>query len=49
MLIASALATGIASKTTNKDRFLLWESLHHIGGIEILILMLNEKKYSYLN
>ena len=43
MLITSALATGIASKTTKEDRFLLWESLHHIGGIEILILCLMKK------
>ena len=43
MLIASAFATGIASKTNSKDKFLLWESLHHIGGIEILILCLMRK------
>ena len=43
MLIASAFATGIASKTNSKDKFLLWESLHHIGGIEILILCLMKK------
>lgn len=42
MLIASAFATGLASKTTNKDKFLLWESLHHIGGIEVLILCLQK-------
>lgn len=43
MLIASAFATGIASNTNSKDKFLLWESLHHIGGIEILILCLMRK------
>ena len=40
MLIASAFATSVASSANNKDKFLLWESLHHIGGIEILILCL---------
>ena len=40
MLIASAYATGIACDIKNKDRFLLWESLSHIGGIEVLILCL---------
>ena len=40
MLIVSAFATGVASSANNKDKFLLWESLHHIGGIEILILCL---------
>ena len=40
MLILSAYATGIACDIKNKDRFLLWESLSHIGGIEILLLCL---------
>ena len=40
MLIASAYATGMACDIKNKDRFLLWESLSHIGGIEILLLCL---------
>lgn len=40
MLIASAYATGLACNIKESDRFLLWESLHHIGGIEILILCL---------
>ena len=40
MLIASSYATGIASDSNGNDRYLLWESLHHIGGIEILILCL---------
>ena len=40
MLIASAYATGMACDIKNKDRFLLWESLSHIGGIEILLLSL---------
>ena len=40
MLIASAYATGIACDIKTKDRFLLWESLAHIGGIEVLILCL---------
>ena len=40
MLIGSAFATGVASDSNENDRFLLWESLHHIGGIEILILCL---------
>jgi len=40
MLITSAYATGMACDIKNKDRFLLWESLSHIGGIEILLLCL---------
>ena len=40
MLILSAYATGMACDIKNKDRFLLWESLSHIGGIEILLLCL---------
>jgi len=40
MLITSAYATGMACDIKNKDRFLLWESLSHIGGIEILLLSL---------
>ena len=40
MLIASAYATGVACDIKAKDKFLLWESLSHIGGIEILLLCL---------
>jgi len=42
MLIASAYATGIACDIKTKDKFLLWESLSHIGGIEVLLLCLME-------
>jgi len=42
MLIASAHATGIACDIKTQDRFLLWESLSHIGGIEVLLLCLME-------
>ena len=38
MLVASAFSAGIASDVKNNDRFLLWESLHHIGGLEIILL-----------
>ena len=40
MLITSAYATGLACDIKSNDRFLLWESLHHIGGLEILIILL---------
>ena len=40
MLLASAYATGIAADINKKDKLLLWESLHHIGGLEIIILAL---------
>ena len=43
MLIASAYSTGLASDASSKDKFLLWESLHHIGGLEILLLCLTKK------
>ena len=43
MLITSAYATGLACDVKSNDRFLLWESLHHIGGLEILIISLLEK------
>ena len=43
MLITSAYATGLACDIKSNDRFLLWESLHHIGGLEILIISLLEK------
>ena len=42
MLIASAYAAGISCDIKTKDKFLLWESLSHIGGIEILLLCLME-------
>jgi len=48
MLIASAYATGMACDIKKKDRFLLWESLSHIGGIEILLLCLMEGSRFYL-
>ena len=38
MLITSAFSAGIASDVKSNDRFLLWESLHHIGGLEIILL-----------
>ena len=40
MLVASAFSAGIASDVKHNDRFLLWESLHHIGGLEIILLSL---------
>ena len=40
MLITSAYSTGLACDINSKDKFLLWESLSHIGGIEILLLCL---------
>jgi len=43
MLLASAYATGVASNINKRDKFLLWESLYHIGGLEIIILTLLEK------
>ncbi len=43
MLITSAHSTGLACSVSSKDKFLLWESLHHIGGIEILLLCLIKK------
>ena len=42
MLITSTYATGIACDIKTKDKFLLWESLSHIGGIEVLLLCLME-------
>jgi len=56
MLIASAYASGVACDIKYKDKFLLWESLSHIGGIEILLLCLMQgssfilqKKFSAKN
>ena len=40
MLLVSAYATGLASDVKKNDKFLLWESLHHIGGIEVILLSL---------
>jgi len=56
MLLTSAYATGIAADINKKDKLLLWESLYHIGGLEIIILGLLEnitiiikKKFSSKN
>ena len=56
MLLVSAYATGIAADINKKDKLLLWESLYHIGGLEIIILaLLNDikiiitKKFSSTN
>ena len=43
MLITSAYSTGLACNVNSTDKFLLWESLHHIGGLEILFLCLIKK------
>ena len=40
MLLVSAYATGLASDVKKNDKFLLWESLYHIGGIEVILLSL---------
>ena len=48
MLITSAYATGLACDVKANDRFLLWESLHHIGGLEILIISLLKKTQLFL-
>jgi len=48
MLITSAYATGLACDVKANDRFLLWESLHHIGGLEILIISLFKKTQLFL-
>tara|TARA_B100000795_G_scaffold251937_1_gene221107 strand:+ start:191 stop:1699 length:1509 start_codon:yes stop_codon:yes gene_type:complete len=56
MLLASAYATGMAASVGKKDKFLLWEPLYHIGGLEIIVLALLEnitiiieKKFSATN
>ena len=56
MLTTSAYATGMAADIDIKDRLLLWESLYHIGGLEIIVLTLLEnitiiieKKFSATN
>ena len=40
MLLVSAYATGIAAKINYKDKLFLWESMHHIGGLQLIILFL---------
>ena len=56
MLLTSAYATGMAADINAKDKLLLWESLYHIGGLEIIVLALLEnitiiikKKFSATN
>ena len=56
MLLTSAYATGIAADINKNDKLLLWESLYHIGGLEIIVLALLEnitivieKKFSSTN
>ena len=56
MLLISAYATGIAADINKNDKLLLWESLYHIGGLEIIVLALLEnitiiikKKFSSTN
>lgn len=56
MLLTSAYATGIAADINKNDKLLLWESLYHIGGLEIIVLALLEnitivieKKFSATN
>lgn len=43
MLLASAYGTKLSADVNSGDRFLLWESLYHIGGLEIIILALFEE------
>ena len=38
MLLLSAIGNAISSKYTKKDRYLLWESLHHIAGIQLFVM-----------
>ncbi len=38
MLIASAAGTAMASNCQKQDVFLMWEPLHHIGGIQVLLM-----------
>ena len=40
MLLTSAYATFIAAEINQRDRLLLWESMHHIGGLQLIILIL---------
>ena len=56
MLLAAAYGTKLAADVNRGDRFLLWESLYHIGGLEIITLTLFEdiqvfitKKFSAQN
>ena len=56
MLLASAYGVKLAANVSRGDKFLLWESLYHIGGLEIIILTLFEeiqvfitKKFSATN
>ena len=56
MLLTSAYSTGIAADINKNDKLLLWESLYHIGGLEIIVLALLEnitiiikKKFSSTN
>lgn len=56
MLLASAYATGVAAEINYKDKLFLWESMHHIGGLQVIILfLLNDfflivtKKFSATN
>ena len=40
MLLASAYATSFAAEINQNDKLLLWESIHHIGGLQLIVLLL---------
>lgn len=40
MLLLSAIGNHIASKQTKQDGYLLWEALHHIAGIQLVVMAL---------
>ncbi len=40
MILASAAGTALASDCSCDDNFLFWEPLHHIGGVQALIMAL---------
>jgi crotonobetaine/carnitine-CoA ligase len=49
MLLAAAYGTKLAANVNRGDKFLLWESLYHIGGLEIIILTLFEEIHVFIS
>ena len=40
MLVLSAIGNQLASNQKDNDRYLLWESLHHIAGMQLIVMRL---------
>ncbi len=40
MLILSAIGNQLASNQKDNDRYLLWESIHHIAGMQLIVMRL---------